>query len=270
MSKMKNYITINQKNLIEIAKLKKIKVDAVDGLLFDWIQNFTNSEKVLKKLINNKLYIWVSYKSIREQNPLAHINNNEVVARRLDKLVQLGLLKKYLSKKDGNKTFFAITEFAFTYLLEGRELSTQESGALYSKVDTLSTFESYNSKLRDSELNYKKNIKEKKSFSFTLCKKMEIENTSVEYKDKLKEYIENNNKPISYTYFYNACVAKGYQYKNFKAAYDRWAANTNKLRCNKTIKKSLQQKNKEFVDYLFSKKVHKDVIDVDIVQGGAI
>ena len=34
----------------------------------------------------------------------------------------------------------------------------------------------------------------------------------------------------------------------------------------KPSSKSLQKKNKEFVDYLFSKKVHKDVIDVDIVQ----
>ena len=137
---MKNYITINQNNFIQISKMKSIKVDAIDGILFDWIQNFTKSGKALKKLIDNKLFIWVSYKAIREDNPLCNINSNDVVGRRLNKLVSLGVLEKYLSKEDGNKTFYSITEYAYMYLLENRELPTQESEAL-------PTQESDNSKL---------------------------------------------------------------------------------------------------------------------------
>ena len=58
---MKLYIHINQGNLVKIGKLKNIKVDAVDGVLFDWIQNFTQSGKALKKLIDNKLILrWKS------------------------------------------------------------------------------------------------------------------------------------------------------------------------------------------------------------------
>lgn len=149
---MKNYISINQGNFIKISKDKNIKVDAVDGILFDWIKTFTLSEKAIKKVIDNKLFIWVSYKAIREDNPLCNIKTNDAIGRRLNKLVDLGLIEKYLSKEDGNKTFYHITSFAYAYLLENRELPTQKSEAL-------PTQKSYNSKLVDSELNSKSNKK---------------------------------------------------------------------------------------------------------------
>lgn len=171
---MKNYISINQKNFIEIAKQKNIKIDAIDGILFDWIQNFTKSNKALKKLIENKLYIWVSYAAIREDNPLCNINSNDVVGRRLNKLVDLGLLEKYLSKEDGNKVFFHITDFAFTYLLESSELPTQKS-------EPLPTQKSDNSKLDNSKLDSKK----------IYTKKDENENSKNIPKDLITFYKEN-------------------------------------------------------------------------------
>ena len=75
---------------------------------------------------------------------------------------------------------------------------------------------------------------------------------------------------MSYEDFYNACVMKGYQYKNFKLAYDKWTSNTKKFSAYPAkatnTNKSLQQKNKEFVEGLFSKNMRRDAIDVDIVQ----
>lgn len=162
---MKNYISINQGNFVKIAELKKIKVDATDGILFDWIQNFTKSEKALKKLIDNKLFIWVSYKAIREDNPLCNINTNDVIGRRLNKLVDLGLLVKYFSKEDGSKTFFSITEYAFKYLLESNTLPTQKSEGYDSKVGGGTTSKSDNSKL-DSKLD--SNIKNKQKESLVI------------------------------------------------------------------------------------------------------
>lgn len=159
---MKVYININQGNLVEIGERKNIKVDAVDGVLFDWIQNFMKSGKALKKLIDNKLFIWVSYQAIREDNPLCNINNNDVVGRRLKKLIDLGLLVKHFSKEDGNKAFFAITDYAFTYLLESSKLPTQKSDATDSKVGRLPTQKSYNSKLDSKLIDINKN-KQKKS-----------------------------------------------------------------------------------------------------------
>ena len=64
--------------------------------------------------------------------------------------------------------------------------------------------------------------KDKKEFSFTLTKKTQLENTSQEYQDKLKNYISTSGKAMSYEDFYNSCLMNGYQYKNFKLAYDKW------------------------------------------------
>lgn len=140
---MKNYVTFNQGNFIKIGNSKSIKVDTIDATLFDWIKTFMLSNNAMKKIIDNELYIWVSYQAIREDNPLCNINTNDAVGRRLNKLVDLGIIKKYLSKEYGNKTFFCITNFAYTYLLENNNLPTFESEAL-------PTFESDNSKLNNS------------------------------------------------------------------------------------------------------------------------
>ena len=171
---MKKYININQDNFIKIGKIKDIKVDSIDGILFDWIQNFTKSGKALKKLIDNKLYIWVSYKAIREDNPLCHINTNDVVGRRLNKLVELGLLEKFKSEKDGNKVFFTITEYAFMYLLESHDLPTQKSEAL-------PTQKSDNSKLIDSKLDSNKKTIKKEDKSLKLLNNHQFKNNILEF-----------------------------------------------------------------------------------------
>jgi len=158
---MKSFVTFNQKNFVAISKEKNIKVDAVDAILFDWIQNFTKSQNALKKLIDNELYIWVSYKKIIDDNPICNLNSTDVVARRLKRLCDLGVLKKFVSKKDGNKVFFNITQYAYKYLLEGETLPTQKSIASDSKVETLPTQKSDNSKLRDRELNSNKKTNKK-------------------------------------------------------------------------------------------------------------
>jgi len=185
---MRNYISINQHNFIAIGKEKNIKVDAIDGILFDWIQGFTLSGKALKKLINNELFIWVNYKTIREDNPMTNINTNDVVGRRLNKLVNLGILKKYQSKEDGNKIFICITEYAHrylidsNYLLKSSDLPTQKSGGL-------PTQKSGNSKLNNSKLD--SNIKNKQK---KLSLSQQIESKISEYQninlDSFKEWLE--------------------------------------------------------------------------------
>jgi hypothetical protein len=71
----------------------------------------------------------------------------------------------------------------------------------------------------------KDKVKEKdiyKPFSFSLKKNCLLENTSSEYMQKLKEYIEAENRGMSYQEFYDSCELKGYKYKNFKLAYNKW------------------------------------------------
>ena len=58
-------------------------------------------------------------------------------------------------------------------------------------------------------------------FSFTLKKLTSIDNLSSKYKEELITYI-NSCDGISYEDFESSCIMKGYKYKNFKMAYDKW------------------------------------------------
>ena len=66
-----------------------------------------------------------------------------------------------------------------------------------------------------------------KPFTFTLTRKASIENTSKEYQEKLRTYIEASNKSMTYKDFYDYCVLKDYKYKDFKRAYDSWNKDDN-------------------------------------------
>lgn len=68
----------------------------------------------------------------------------------------------------------------------------------------------------------KEKDKEEDKFSFSLNKNTSLSNTSKEYQLKLKEYIFSNFRGLTYEDFYNSCEMKGYKYKNFKMAYDKW------------------------------------------------
>lgn len=85
----------------------------------------------------------------------------------------------------------------------------------------------------------KEEVKEKLEFSFTLKKLFTFENLSLEYKGKLREYV-NSCTGISYEEFESSCIMKNYKYKNFKMAYDKWSKGNIK-------KEASQDKPKRFV-----------------------
>jgi len=94
-------------------------------------------------------------------------------------------------------------------------------------------------KRRDREETEKKTDE----FSFTLTTQKLLSSTSREYQSKLKEYILNSGKQMSYEDFYNQCEMKPYKYKNFKMAYDSWNKKSNAV--TTTQPKSFKQQDKE-------------------------
>ena len=164
---MKAYININQKAFMEIGKSKGIKVDLIDSAIFDWIKNFVLSQNAIKKLIDNKLFIWCSYSKIIDDNPLLNISSNDIIGRRLNKLIDMGILEKYLSKEDGNKIFLHITQFAYDYLLESRELPTQKSEPLPTQKSDNSILNNSNNIYVESEDSDKKKSSSKNKINYT-------------------------------------------------------------------------------------------------------
>ena len=145
---MREYISINQK---AFSKFKN--VDLIDATIFEYIYKFAISNNAEKQLIDNKLFFWVSYQKIIDDNPLIKISDKDTIARRVKKLLNYGLLEKFTDRKNNNKTYFNITQFAYEFLINGNiDLPSEKSEAPVSKVGNLPSEKSDNSKLYYREL----------------------------------------------------------------------------------------------------------------------
>ena len=119
------FINIDQETFLKIVEVKEFKgfVDLVDPTLFNWVGGLANAPTTIKKTIDNKSYVWASYQAAIDQNPLMNITCKRAISARFKKLRDLGLLDFYYDRKDGNKTYFSVSAFAYNYLIQSGDLS---------------------------------------------------------------------------------------------------------------------------------------------------
>lgn len=161
---MRAYININQKAFSELAILKSTKIDLIDATIFEYIVKFAVSNKATKQLIDDKLFIWCSYQKIIDDNPLLNINSKKAIELRLIKLIDLGLFEKFTDKKEGNKTYFNVTDLAYKLIIENISISNIHYQPLVTEITNLSNEDYqplsnedyYNSKLINSKLDNNK------------------------------------------------------------------------------------------------------------------
>ena len=97
-------------------QLVKLGLDVTDVIILRWIVDFYNTDKMKKYEINGTHYFWIYYQTIVEELPILNIGKR-TLARRLDKMVDCGLLKKYIDKKAGNYTYFRLVEDVYLSLI---------------------------------------------------------------------------------------------------------------------------------------------------------
>lgn len=127
---MKYSININQKAIVELNNEAGANLDLKDATIISFFKDYTHFPKVQKQIIENEVFYWVSYQWIIDENPLLEIENKNVLARRIEKICNAGILQKFIDKKQGNKIYLA---FGKNY----QRLITDTP--IYSKVDNLST-----------------------------------------------------------------------------------------------------------------------------------
>ena len=103
----------------------KEAIDVFDLHIFQWFIDFTaipikkqTKEGVLtqkgmwRKIFDNEVYYWVNYKSIMEEFPMLGITSEKTIARKFEKYVSGGLMKRkiYGTGNGGSKVFYAFTE----------------------------------------------------------------------------------------------------------------------------------------------------------------
>lgn len=156
---MKYTILINQRAIVEINdKLSAaMQLDIKDATILAWLMDFHNEPRSKKLLLNEVVYFWVAYGLIIKENPLLGIDNKQVIKRRIDKLISVGLVDKHLETSEGNRTYFTINQKAFDIIRYVSTLSTQKLIPINSIVDTLSTEKLNNKTIIDKTINKSEN-----------------------------------------------------------------------------------------------------------------
>ena len=86
-------------------------------------------------------------------------------------------------------------------------------------------------------------------FSFTLKTLKQFDSLSKEYVDKLNYYIFSLPLPhLSFEEFRDGCLAKGYKYKNFKLAYNKWNKNYTPPKTNVNVDVALDNNIYDLID----------------------
>lgn len=83
-------------------KLVQFGMDSNDALILRWFIDFYATNKmVILRDEAGKEFRWVNYKAIIQDLPIMGINNKEVIARRLQKMVKVGILVHWTCRKRG-------------------------------------------------------------------------------------------------------------------------------------------------------------------------
>lgn len=164
-------------------KLVPLKLDVTDLLILQHLADFPNRKKIIKTIIDDKMFFWVDYKTLIEELPILDIKK-QALSDRLSKLVELGVVEKNIISHNGygNSTFFRMgekyeslkysKEDEMQYESEKEECSVQPMVADYERV-SYSTTKGYRSQLQDNNNiinnnttnNSKENIDNKLSIS---------------------------------------------------------------------------------------------------------
>lgn len=103
---MKYTILINQ----YAAVTNGLNLDLIDLAIFDFIKDFANSQSCVKMQTPEGVYFWVSHKLVLEAMPLLNIKTNQGLIKRIDNLINAGILRKHPNCDRHRQTLYAFGE----------------------------------------------------------------------------------------------------------------------------------------------------------------
>lgn len=99
---MQYTITINQKAVIELG----LNLDVLDMAIFDFIVHFAHWDKCQRLQTNAGVYFALQHKTIISQMPILGINTAAGILRRINKLIEAGLLERHPDCEMMKMTFY--------------------------------------------------------------------------------------------------------------------------------------------------------------------
>lgn len=100
---MKYTIVINQYAAVK----NGLNLDLIDLAIFDFIKDFANSANCVKIQTPEGVFFWVSHKLILEAMPLLNIKTNQGLIKRIEKLIDAGILVKHPNCERYRQTLYS-------------------------------------------------------------------------------------------------------------------------------------------------------------------
>lgn len=99
---MQYTITINQLAVINAG----LNLDVVDMAIFDFVKQYAHSDKCMKLQTETGTYFWVAHTTIIQQLPILGISTGAGIIKRINKLIDAGLLARHPNCDLMRKTFY--------------------------------------------------------------------------------------------------------------------------------------------------------------------
>lgn len=99
---MQYTITINQLAVISSG----LNLDVVDMSIFDFIKHYAHSDKCMKLQTETGTFFWISHNVVIQELPILGITTGAGVVKRINKLIDAGLLARHPNCDLMRKTFY--------------------------------------------------------------------------------------------------------------------------------------------------------------------
>lgn len=99
---MKYTVTINQSAAAKVAP----ELDFGDLAIYDFIKSFAVSGNCITIYEGGKCYYWIAHSVIMQELPLLHISTKRGIVKKIDNLINAGILEKYSKCAEMGRTFY--------------------------------------------------------------------------------------------------------------------------------------------------------------------
>lgn len=197
---MKYNISINQYAVIKSG----LDLDIIDLSIFDFIKDFANSQGCVKIQTPEGIYFWISHKLIIEALPLLKIKTAQGVIKRIENLINSGVLVKHDNCQIYSKTLYCfgknydLLTFADSEILGSKQKFDPLNKSLkppYTKVDSpLNESLDYNNIIYNNNIDNSSGVPHENASLFPEIEKQEKENREKEKEEKARKTLFKNSE----------------------------------------------------------------------------
>ncbi|GLC32890.1 conserved phage C-terminal domain-containing protein [Clostridium omnivorum] len=198
-------------------KLVEMGMNNDDALILRYFIDFKDSGAMIKEYMDDDMYYWVNYESLKNELPVLNISKDRIY-RRLKYLVSINVLKHKTKKNGGTFSFYAVGDNYKTLIIDTSEITD----------GTVKTPEGYGKNTEEGTVKIPEGYGKNTGTKYSSIKDTSINNSSI--KDIYVSVIDYLNQKCCTSYksetkktrqLIKARVNEGFNLEHFKTVIDK-------------------------------------------------